>query len=390
MNTVKIVEEIRDYCITNGQSALLEYTKRFDKVELESLIFQIPNEIEVSEDFKIAIDIAIRNITKFHTEEHKRLTNYQNIETMPGIMCFKRFNPIENVGIYVPNGLFSSVLMTVILAKIAGCSNIIVCTPPRPSNEVIYTLRTLGIEKIYIIGGAQAIFAMAYGIGEVPRVDKIFGPGNEYVDTAKRMVSNEVAIDMPAGPSDVLVISDNGNPLHIALDLLAQLEHGKESRAWFLTNSEDLIEKVTNIVLEKIKTAQRREILEVSSKNLEFIKCESILDAIEKSNKIAPEHLILNVENPMDYIEKIHNAGSVFLGKYASESFGDYASGTNHVLPTNGFARSFAGLSVASFGKETTFQEITQVGFSSLAKHIELMAELEKLEFHGESVKMRQ
>ena len=336
-----------------------------------------------------SIKIARDNIYKFHKIEYDKLKSFGNdkIETSQGITCWKKFTPIENVGIYVPNKLFSSVLMNIIPAQIANCQNIIVCTPPNPSNEILWTLNLLGIDKIYTIGGAQAIFAMTYGIGEIPKVDKIFGPGNEFVDTAKRMVSNEIAIDMPAGPSEVLVIADeNVNKKSVIYDLLAQLEHGNESRAWFFSNNQEVIDYINKDIINFIEFSSRKNILKNSIQNLIIQKVDNIDEAIEKSNKIAPEHLILNILNANKYIDKIQNAGSVFIGQNTPESLGDYLSGTNHVLPTNGFAKAFSGLSVLSFGKFITFQEATEEGFNNISENIKIMAKAEELEFHAISI----
>lgn len=386
----ELVLEIKQQCLLNKQKALLELTKKFDKIELNSLIYQISNNIKINEELKDAINIARDNIYKFHKAEYEKLIAFENdkIETSEGITCWKKFLPIEKVGIYIPNKLFSSVLMNIIPAQIAGCEEITICTPPNPSNEILYTLNFLGIEKIYTIGGSQAIFAMGYGIGEVPKVDKIFGPGNEFVDAAKRLISNEIAIDMPAGPSEILIIADEGASKNGTIfDLLAQLEHGKESKAWCFCADDKLVEFINKNIEDVAKNSSRWGILENSIKNLSIEKVKDIEEAIEKSNKIAPEHLILNVKNPEIYLNKIKHAGSVFIGRHTPESLGDYISGTNHVLPTNGFAKSFSGLSVFSFGKFTTFQTATKNGLDCIAKSIKKMAELEELEFHWKSLK---
>ncbi|QED23611.1 histidinol dehydrogenase [Candidatus Deianiraea vastatrix] len=389
MTIEKIVQNIQNLCKNGGQDALLSLTKDLDGVALNSLALNVPNNIQIDEKLAHAIQIAKENIYKFHKAEYNKLADFQNdkIETSTGITCFKKFTPIENVGLYVPNKLLSSVLMNVIPAQIAGCKNITICTPPNPSNEILWTLNLLGIDKIYTIGGAQAIFAMAYQIGEIPKADKIFGPGNEFVDMAKRMVSNEVAIDMPAGPSEVLVIADDNASLNaIIFDLLAQLEHGKESRAWLLSTSLNTISLVKSTIQNIAKTSPRYSVLEKSLDNLVIEKVENVPDAIAKSNKIAPEHLILNVENADKFTPLIQNAGSVFLGKYTPESLGDYLSGTNHVLPTSGFAKSFSGLSVLSFGKFITFQMATENALKNIADSVKLMANAETLDFHARSV----
>lgn len=387
-DTLEKTKEIKNICINNKQKGLLELTEKFDKVKLKTFFYQILNNIKVDEKLKESIIIAKDNIYKFHKSEYETLTSFEKnkIETSQGITCWKKFTPIENVGVYVPSKLFSSVLMNVIPAQIAGCKNIIVCTPPNPSNEILWTLNLLGIKQIYTIGGAQAIFAMRYGIGEIQKVDKIFGPGNEFVDAAKRMVSNEVAIDMPAGPSEVLVISDGANYYSIVNDLLAQLEHGKESKAWLFCTNGEVIDMINEDIRGIAANSSRWHILEHSLKNLVIKKVKNINEAIEEANKIAPEHLILNVLNAEKYIDKIINAGSVFIGRNTPESLGDYLSGTNHVLPTNGFAKSFSGLSVLSFGKFITFQIATKDGLKSISENVKTMADAEGLEFHAKSV----
>ena len=321
----KIVENIKEICLNKGKDGLLELCEKFDKLEGKSLILDIPDNVEVDKDLKNAIQTAITNITKFHKAEAKKLAEFEEekVETSSEITCWRKFTPIENVGVYVPNMLFSSALMNIIPAKIAGCKNIVVCTPPNPSKEILYTLKTLGIERIYTIGGAQAIFAMAYGIGEVQKVDKIFGPGNEFVDTAKKMVSQFVAIDMPAGPSEVLVITDDTAEKEDTMyDLLAQLEHGKESKAWLLTTDQTQAEWIKNNIKGVAENSSRWMLLEKSLNNLQIEVVKNIDEAIEKSNKIAPEHLIINTQNAEKIAEKITNAGSVFIGKYTSESLG--------------------------------------------------------------------
>lgn len=391
-DVVKIVEGIRETCLNRGQDGLLELCRKFDKLEGDSLIFNIPDNIKVDNDLKNAIKTAIENITKFHKAEAKKLAEFEaeKVETSNGIVCWRKFTAIENVGVYVPNMLFSSALMNIIPAQIACCKNIVVCTPPNSSQAILFTLQQLGVKKIYTIGGAQAIFAMAYGIGEVPKVDKIFGPGNEFVDTAKKMVSQFVAIDMPAGPSEVLVIADNtANQENIMYDLLAQLEHGKESKAWFLTTDKTQAEWIKNNIKCVAENSSRWMLLEKSLNNLEVQVVKNLDEAIEKSNKIAPEHLIINTENANKVAQKITNAGSVFIGKYTSESLGDYLSGTNHVLPTSGFAKGFSGLSVLSFGKFITFQTATENGLQNVAEQTICMAKNEGLEFHAKSIASR-
>ncbi|MBR1428835.1 MAG: histidinol dehydrogenase [Rickettsiales bacterium] len=391
-DVVKIVEGIKETCLNKGQNGLLDLCKKFDKLEGNSLIFNIPDNVKVDKKLQKAIKTAIENITKFHKAEFKKLQSFQDekVETTTGIVCWRKFTPIENVGVYVPNMLFSSALMNIIPAQIAGCKNIVVCTPPNPSNAILYALKVLGIDKIYTIGGAQAIFAMAYGIGEIPKVDKIFGPGNEFVDTAKKMVSQFVAIDMPAGPSEVLVITDETAKKEDTMyDLLAQLEHGRESKAWLFTTDKQQAEWIKNNITRVAELSNRWFLLEKSLNNLRIEVVKNLDEAIEKSNNIAPEHLIINVKNAAQVAEKIINAGSVFIGGYASESLGDYLSGTNHVLPTSGFARGFSGLSVLSFGKFITFQNVSKEGLKTVGEKTICMAKNEGLGFHAESIASR-
>jgi histidinol dehydrogenase len=386
-----ILHHIKNQCLENGQTALLSLTQQFDHTTLKKFSFKIPNNIKLEKQLEEAIIIAKNNIFKFHKSEHDKLLSFEKdkIETSQGIVCWKKFTPIEKVGVYVPSKLFSSVLMNIIPAQISGCKSIVICTPPNPSNEILFTLNLLGIEKIYTIGGSQAIFAMAYGIGEIPKVDKIFGPGNEFVDGAKKMVSSEVAIDMPAGPSEVLVISDGRNYESVMTDILAQLEHGRESKAWLFSTDEAIISRIKNEIHDFVKKCQRWNILEHSIKNLVIKHFNNIEKSIEEANIIAPEHLILNIKNANDYLGKITNAGSVFIGEHTPESLGDYASGTNHVLPTSGFAKAFSGLSVLSFGKFITFQEASCDGISHIGKSVIAMAEAEGLEMHAKSIFVR-
>lgn len=385
---IQKVLHIKEICLAKGQSGLIELTEKFDGVALDSFKYEIPRDIEIDDNLQDAIKTARANIYKFHKAEYDKLQSFENdkIETMKGVICWKRFTAIESAGIYIPGRLFSSALMNIIPAQIAGCENIAVCTPPNPSKEILWVLRLLGVKTVYMIGGAQAVFALAYGIGEIPKVDKIFGPGNEFVDVAKRMISDETAIDMPAGPSEVLVILEGRGYDGIVYDLLAQLEHGKESKAWLFCTDSDAADFVKRRVRDIAAGSLRWHILKHSLENL-VIQCVSnVEEAIGQSNIIAPEHLILNVFHPEMYIDKIKNAGSVFLGKHTPESLGDYISGTNHVLPTSGFSKAFSGLSVLSFGKFTTFQTATGEGLGNAANKISVMANAEGLEFHAKSV----
>ena len=387
---LKTVTEIRDNALAQGQQYLLDLTLKFDKISLESFVYEVPKQVAVAPELAQAIEIAAENIYKFHQAECDKISANEVVETFAGIRCFKKFTPIANVGIYVPNGLFSTLLMTIIPAKISGCKNIVICTPPNPSAALLYVCKVLDIEKIYTIGGAQAVFAMAYGIGEIPKVDKIFGPGNEYVDAAKRLVATEIAIDMPAGPSEVLVIADDKTDKKAVIyDLLAQLEHGKESRAWLFTTSQELIDEVTKDIAIEAQKFPRSKILEMSLKNLSYGCFADVKTAIVAANEIAPEHLIINVEMAETYQDLVENAGSVFVGKYTTESLGDYASGTNHVLPTAGFAKSYSGLSTLSFGKFITFQQASKEAVQRIGKHVAVMAEAENLQLHAQSILVR-
>lgn len=390
MNIEKIVNEIKEQCLAQGQSALLGFTKKFDGLDLDSFILEINDDIKIDKTLEQAILQARDNIYKFHFAEYQKLILNEKIETFSEITCFKKFTAIEKVGIYIPNGLFSSLLMTVVSAQIVGCDDIVICTPPNVSDVVLYTCKILGIKKIYRLGGAQAVFAMAYGIGEIPKVSKIFGPGNEYVDAAKKIVSSIVAIDMPAGPSEVLVVADEGAKVDdVIYDLLAQLEHGRESKAWLFATSQKLLDEVNEKIKDVVKNAKRSSVLEVSINNLICEKFDSVEEAIKKSNEIAPEHLILNINKAVDFASLVSNAGSVFLGRFTTESLGDYFSGSNHVLPTAGFAHSFSGLSCASFGKFITFQNITKNGLQNVAQSVAAMAEAEGLEMHAKSILSR-
>jgi histidinol dehydrogenase len=382
-----------------GDDALVEYTKKFDGVTLENLFVteeEIQN-VKVEKELEEAITIAHNNIKKFHVEQWRNLQNQEKVETTKGVLCWRKFTPVEKVGLYIPGGtapLFSTVLMTAIPAQIAGCKEIILATPPQNDGTIhqaiLFTARLCGVKKILKIGGAQAIFAMAYGTKSVPKVYKIFGPGNKFVDGAKQMVQNFVAIDMPAGPSEVMVVCDaTANPRVIASDVLSQLEHDSSSSAILICNSEKHIEQINGEILQRIKNAPRKEIIEKSIQNYHGVCAQNLEETIEFINNYAPEHLILNMQGYQNFAQKIINAGSVFLGKYAAESIGDYASGTNHTLPTNGFAKAFSGLSVESFGKFVTFQEISQEGFENITKPVQIMAEAEGLYEHANAMYTR-
>lgn len=382
-----------------GDAALRQFSKDFDKVELTDLKVT-PAEIEfaktqVSEELKEAIAIAAKNIRTFH--ESQKSTEVE-VETMPGVTCWRQSVAIENVGLYIPGGtapLFSTILMLAIPAQIAGCKRLVLCTPPDIKGNInaaiLYTASFLGITEIYKVGGAQAIAALAFGTESISKVNKIFGPGNQFVTKAKELVQQSgVAIDMPAGPSEVLIIADeNADAEFVAADLLSQAEHGTDSQVVLVTNDADLIEKVEIALQEQLQQLPRMEFAKKALENSFSVVLDTIYDCIDFSNLYAPEHLILAVQNSVSYVGEIQNAGSVFLGNYSCESAGDYASGTNHTLPTNGYARNYSGVSLDSFVKKITFQKITKTGLQNIGKTIEIMAEAEQLLAHKNAVSIR-
>ena len=394
-----IVKEVSEKIEREGDLAVKEYEEKFDKVKLDSLIVT-QEEIEkasslVSVELKEAIVTAYGNIRRFH--EAQKFVG-KKIETMPGVDCWQKSVGIEKVGLYVPGGsapLFSTVLMLAIPAKIAGCKEIILCSPPNRDGEInpaiLFAAQVSGVDKIFKIGGIQAITAMAYGTESVPKVYKIFGPGNQYVMAAKQFVSlNKVAIDMPAGPSEVEVLADeNANPVFIAADLLSQAEHGPDSQAILVTTSKELILEVEKEVELQLASLPRYDIAKKSINNSKLILVKDMDEAIELTNSYAPEHLIMQVDNWEELSEKVVNAGSVFLGPYSPESAGDYASGTNHTLPTNGHARAYSGVSLDSFIKKITFQHITRKGIDNIGEVIKIMAENEQLFAHKNAVTVR-
>jgi histidinol dehydrogenase len=383
----------------NGDAALRQFSKDFDNVELLELQVS-QSEIEfaqtqVSEELKEAIGIAANNIRTFHESQQSTETE---VETMPGVTCWRQNVAIENVGLYIPGGtapLFSTILMLVVPAQIACCKRMVLCTPPDKNGNInpaiLYTASFLGITEIYKVGGAQAIAAMAFGTETIAKVNKIFGPGNQYVTKAKEMVQQSgVAIDMPAGPSEVLIIADeNSDADFVAADLLSQAEHGVDSQVVLVTNSADLIQKVETALQQQLQQLPRKDFAEKALQNSFSVVLNTVYDCIDFSNLYAPEHLILAVQNSISYVGEIQNAGSVFLGNYSCESAGDYASGTNHTLPTNGFARSYSGVSLDSFVKKITFQKITKTGLQNIGKTIEIMAEAEQLLAHKNAVSIR-
>ncbi|HKK43291.1 MAG TPA: histidinol dehydrogenase [Bacteroidales bacterium] len=390
-----IIAEVRN----GSDKALKDLTGKFDGFRPENLRVT-SSEIEeadllVPEALKEAILTAKVNIEKFHTAQIK---SESPVETTRGVTCWRKSVPIEKVGLYIPGGsapLFSTLLMLGIPAKLAGCEQVVVCTPPdkkgKISPEILYTAGILGITDIFKAGGAQAVAAMAYGTESVPAVYKIFGPGNQYVTKAKEMVQQDgIAIDMPAGPSEVLIIADaTADAGTVAADLISQAEHGKDSQVILLTNNRALAERVIEEIGLQAEQLPRKEIINGSLAHSRFVVLQALDDCIEFSNIYAPEHLIINTANAPSLGEKVKNAGSVFLGKYSCESAGDYASGTNHTLPTNGFARNYSGVSSDSFIKKITFQSVTEEGIRNLGPAIEVMASSESLEGHRNAVSLR-
>jgi len=384
---------------SRGDQAVIDYSLKFDNVKTSTLKVS-PEEIAnsvgmVSEELKEAIDIARSNIEIFHSAQ---LQQEQIVETSQGVKCWRKSVAIEKVGLYIPGGntpLFSTVLMLGIPAKLAGCKEIIICTPPNSNGKVspliLYIANLLGITSLFKTGGAQAIAAMAYGTETISKVYKIYGPGNQYVTKAKELVQQEgVSIDMAAGPSEVLIIADEtANPEFIADDLLSQAEHGSDSQVILLTNSKKLIELVEKETEKQLKEIPRKEIALKALDNSMLILLDSLNDCMNFSNQYAPEHLIINTSDYGFLSDGITNAGSVFLGKYSCESAGDYASGTNHTLPTNGNARSFSGVSTESFTKKISFQELSGNGIKNIGTSIELMAEAENLFAHKNAVTVR-
>jgi histidinol dehydrogenase len=392
---LKIINDVR----ATGDRAVLQYSWKFDKIKPASFkvtVEEIAESItKISGELKTAVDTARRNIEKFHFPQ---LKTEEPIETTPGIKCWRKSVAIEKVGLYIPGGsapLFSTVLMLGIPARIAGCKKIVLCTPPdkdgRINPLILYTANLLGIGDIYKVGGAQAIAAMAYGTETIPKVYKIFGPGNQYVNKAKELIQQDgIAIDLPAGPSEVLVIADNeANPEFIAADLLSQAEHGSDSQVVMLTDNKSLIQKIEREVEKQLKELPRKDIAAKALENSMLVVLNSLTECIDFSNIYAPEHLIINTADFNSLSDKVVNAGSVFLGKYSCESAGDYASGTNHTLPTNGFARCYSGVSSDSFVKKITFQEISRKGIEILGPAIRQMAEAENLEAHSKAVYVR-
>ena len=402
MNTENLFDTVRsviDRVKEEGDRAVLDYEEKFDKVVLSSLAVSEEEQQEaenlVSEDLKAAIRLAKQNIETFHAAQR---FEGKKVQTQPGVTCWQKAVAIEKVGLYIPGGtapLFSTVLMLAVPAKIAGCKELVLCTPPGRDGKVhpavLFAAKVAGVNRIFKAGGIQAIAAMAYGTESVPKVYKIFGPGNQYVTAAKQLVSlRDVAIDMPAGPSEVEVLADEtANPIFVAADLLSQAEHGVDSQAILITTSVELQQAVKVEVERQLALLPRKEIAEKSLANSKLIVVDSMAEAIELTNAYAPEHLIIETEDYLSVAERIVNAGSVFLGSLTPESAGDYASGTNHTLPTNGYAKAYSGVSLDSFIRKITFQEIKPEGLNIIGPAIELMAANEQLDAHKNAVSVR-
>ena len=402
MNTENLFDTVRsviDRVKEEGDRAVLDYEEKFDKVVLASLAVSEEEQQEaenlVSEDLKAAIRLAKQNIETFHAAQR---FEGKKVQTQPGVTCWQKAVAIEKVGLYIPGGtapLFSTVLMLAVPARIAGCKEIVLCTPPGRDGKVhpavLFAAKVAGVNRIFKAGGIQAIAAMAYGTERGPKVYKIFGPGNQYVTAAKQLVSlRDVAIDMPAGPSEVEVLADEtANPIFVAADLLSQAEHGVDSQAILITTSVELQQAVKVEVERQLALLPRKEIAEKSLANSKLIVVDSMTEAIELTNAYAPEHLIIETEDYLSVAERIVNAGSVFLGSLTPESAGDYASGTNHTLPTNGYAKAYSGVSLDSFIRKITFQEIKPEGLNIIGPAIELMAANEQLDAHKNAVSVR-
>ena len=395
----KSVEIILNKIKKQGDKGLFKYTKKFDGVKLKTLLVTeeeiLSAERSLSAELKKAINQAKQNIEMFHKAQVEEI---KHIETMPGVKCWRRSVGIEKVGLYIPGGtapLFSTVLMLAIPAQIAGCNEIVLCTPPQKDGTVhpaiLYAANICGIKNVFKAGGSQAIGAMAYGTETIPKVFKIFGPGNQYVTSAKQLVQLKgTAIDMPAGPSEVLIIADDSSvPAFVAADLLSQAEHGPDSQVILLTTKETIALKILECLKEQLKELSRKAIVKTTLANSKIILLENLDEAIEFSNQYAPEHLILSIDQAEKYISKIKSAGSVFIGNYSPESAGDYATGTNHTLPTNGYAAMYSAVSVDSFVKKISYQEITKQGLENIGKTVIQMATAEGLDAHKRAVEIR-
>ena len=393
------VQTVLDTVRAGGDKALYDYELQFDRVQLDSLAVSQEELAAASDlvtsDLKSAIDSAAANIRRFHSSQ---LPSLGKVETAPGVVCWQKAVPITSVGLYIPGGtapLFSTVLMLAIPARTAGCREIVLCTPPGPDGRVnpaiLYAAQVAGVNRFFKLGGSQAIAAMAYGTESVPKVSKIFGPGNPYVTAATPIVSlKDVAIDMPAGPSEVEVIADeNANPAFVAADLLSQAEHGRDSQVLLLTTSQSLMDKVESEVERQLALRPRQDIAAQALEHSRLVLLKDNDEVIEMTNRYAPEHLIIQADDYMQLAESVENAGSVFLGPYSPESAGDYASGTNHTLPTSGYAKAYSGVNIDSFMRKITFQELSQQGLQALGPVIETMAAAETLDAHKNAVTIR-
>ena len=393
------VREILDRVRTEGDKAVMEYEKKFDKVELHSLAVTEEEfkeaEKAVSIELKAAIMLAHKNIHTFHAAQK---FEGKKVAALPGVTCWQKAVAIEKVGLYVPGGtapLFSTVLMLATPARIAGCREIVLCSPPGRDGKIhpaiLYAAQVAGVSKVFKAGGVQAIGAMAYGTTSVPKVYKIFGPGNQYVTAAKQQVSlRDVAIDMPAGPSEVAVLADEtANPAFVASDLLSQAEHGVDSQVILVTTSSELLQRVQQEVARQLKQLPRKQIAAKSLESSRLVLVKDMEEAVAMVNEYAPEHLIVETKDYMQIADRVVNAGSVFLGPYSPESAGDYASGTNHTLPTNGYAKAYSGVSLDSFIRKITFQEITSEGIATIGPAIEVLAANEYLDAHKNAVSLR-
>jgi len=393
------VQEIMEAVRAQGEEAVINYTEQFDQVKLTS-VRVTADQIKAAADeltpaLKTAMQIAKTNIEVFHQTQWQKT---KKVETMPGVWCWRKSVGIDKVGIYIPGGtapLFSTVLMLGVPAQLAGCKEVILCTPPNAEGNInpaiLYAASLVGIEKIFCIGGVQAIAAMTYGTSSVPKVYKIFGPGNQYVTAAKQFAQQQgIAIDMPAGPSEVCVYADDTcEPSFVAADLLSQAEHGVDSQVLLVASNEELVKKIQKEIDQQLSHLPRKKMAEEALKNSKAIVINTPEIALELINEYAPEHLILAIDKAAWWAEKITNAGSVFIGNYSPESVGDYASGTNHTLPTNGYAKAYSGVSVDSFVKKITFQQLTANGLQLLGPTVIEMAEAENLQAHSNAVAVR-
>ncbi|MGX1930303.1 histidinol dehydrogenase [Flagellimonas sp. 2504JD4-2] len=394
-----VVTSIFEDVKKQGDSAIQKFTKKFDKVTLDSFLVseeELKSASEkVSADLKEAISLAKSNIETFHAAQK---TKKVEAETLPGVLCWQEKRAIQKVGLYIPGGtapLFSTILMLAVPAKLAGCQEIVLCTPPDSNGEVnpsiLYTADLCGVAKIFKVGGIQAIAAMTFGTETIPNVYKIFGPGNQYVTVAKQLATkHNISIDMPAGPSELLVVADDSaNPSFVASDLLSQAEHGVDSQVILVSTSENLLKEVQKEIEVQIAKLPRKEIAEKAIANSKLILVKDDKTAVDLINEYGPEHYIICMENEEFYLDNIQNAGSVFIGNYTPESAGDYASGTNHTLPTNGYAKQYSGVNLDSFMKSMTFQKITEEGLLGIGKAVELMAEAEGLQAHKNAMTLR-